>query len=148
MEFSRDNCNIERRNLAHKLESEFNTSFKSFQNNLTESAKMKLEKACLKYDLFLTESAEKSLNRSRHAFYTKSNKAGTYLARALKSINKTSKPIRPKLSRDIYTSNHIKIVHTFHSHLASLYTETNTCNPVEADSPQRTYFSKRCNKCY
>lgn len=42
------------------------------------------------------------------------------------------------MSRDIYTSNPIKIVHTFPSYLASLYSEVNTSNITEADS----FFSR------
>lgn len=83
----------ERRNLASKLESGFNTSFASYQDNPNQKSKIRLENALLEYDLYLTESAEKSLNRTRHAFYMKSNKPGTFLAKALKSTNHSHKPI-------------------------------------------------------
>lgn len=64
--------NRERRNLARKLESEFHISFASFQTNPTPDTKTQLDKARLKYKLFLTESADKSLRHARHAFYMKS----------------------------------------------------------------------------
>lgn len=84
-------------------------------------AKNKLEKARLEYDLFLTDSADKTLHRSRHVFYIESNKPGNYLARALNSINKSFKPIKLKLAKNIYTSNPLKIVQKFGSHLTNLY---------------------------
>lgn len=75
----------------------------------------------IEYDLFLMETADKTYKCTRHNFYTKTNKPGTYLARALNSINKSFKPIRLKVSKDNYTSNPIKTVHKFKTHLASLY---------------------------
>lgn len=118
--------------LARKLKSEFNAAFISFQESPSLNTKNKLEKTRLEYDLFLTESIDKSFNRSKHNFYTKYNKPGTYLARALKSVNKSFKPICLKLSKNNYTSNPVKIVHKFHSHLAFLYEATNDFNPTEA----------------
>lgn len=128
----------ERRNLARKLETQFNSHFLAFQNNPNPITKSELEKARLEYDLFLTESTDKILRRSRHAFYMKSNKPGTYLAGALKTTNKSFKPIKLKISKNIYTSNPLKIVHKFRSHLKTLYTESNSFNLNEADS----FFSK------
>lgn len=92
----------------------------------------------MEYDLFLTESADKSLHRSKHAFYIKSNKPNTFLAHALKSIDKQSRPIRLKLSNNTYTSNPLKIVQKFHTHLASLYSTSKEFNHTEAD----IFFSK------
>lgn len=73
----------ERISLARKLESNFNTAFASFQSNPSSKSKEQLEKARLEYDLFLTESADKTLRRSKHMFYMKSNKPNTLLARTL-----------------------------------------------------------------
>lgn len=128
----------ERRNLARELESAFNASFASYQDNPTQTSKIRLEKPRLEYDFFLTESAEKSLNRSKHTFYMKSNKTGTLLAKALKSFNKPIKPIRIKLSNNTYACNPVKIVHRFRFHLASLYTASNNFCSKAAD----TFFSQ------
>lgn len=86
----------ERKNLAKKLELNFNAAYISFQDNPSQSTKSHLEKSRLEYDLFLTESVDKSLKRSKHNFYMNTNKSGTYLARALHSTNKSFKPIRLK----------------------------------------------------
>lgn len=107
--------------LARKLESEFNTAFISFQDNPSLVTKSHLDKARLAYDLFLTESVDKSFKHSRRNYFMKSNKSGTNLAYTLNSLNKSFKPIRLKLSKDVYMSNPVKIVQKFHSHLASLY---------------------------
>lgn len=76
--------------------------------------------------------------RIKHAFYIRSNKSSTYLARTLKSINKSFKPIKLKWARNTYTSNPLKIMQKFGSSLSSLYPETNKFNPKEADS----FFSR------
>lgn len=124
----------ERKNLAQKLELEYNNSFLNFQDNPSSISKARLEKARLEYDLFLTENADKSLRRSRHAFYMKSNKPNAFLARALNSQFKQTKPIRLKITKDNYTCNPVKIVNKFRSHLSSLYSATNDYNPVEAEA--------------
>lgn len=124
----------ERKILARKLETDFNKAFTTFQNNATSTAKIQLEKNRLEYDLFLTESADKSLRRSKHAFYMKSNKPNTLLASALKSIDKQSKSIRLKLSNNNYTSNPLKIVPKFCTYLSSLYSTSGEFNQTEADS--------------
>lgn len=81
---------------------------------------------------------KKTLQCTKHAFYIKSSKPGTYLARALNSINKSSKPIKFKLSKNIYMSNPLKIVKKFSSHLSNLYSETNTFHSNKVES----FFSK------
>ena len=70
--------------LARHLETEFNTSYIDFQNNPTPKAKVRLEKARLEYDLFLSESANKSLHSTKHAFYMKSNKNRYFLSTSAK----------------------------------------------------------------
>ena len=50
------------------------------------------------------------------------------------SINKSFKPIKLKIANNIITSNPLKIVQKFSSHLKTLYSEANTCNDTEADS--------------
>lgn len=124
----------ESRTLAKQLETEFNSAFQSFQSNPNSSAKTRLDKARMEYDLFLTKSADKAIHRTKHNFYVKSNKHGTLLAKALKSINKSFKPIKLKLANNVYTSNPQKIVQKFKSHLKDLYTETNIFDTKEADS--------------
>lgn len=124
--------------LARQLETEFNASFVAFQNNPNQKGKIRLEKARLEYNLFLTESADKSLRKTKHMFYKNSNKPSTLMARALKSINKSYKPIRLKIADNVYTSNPLKIVQKFSSHLKTLYTETNKTNIEEADA----FFSR------
>lgn len=70
----------ERKILARKLENDFNAASISFQNNPSPNTKSRLEKMRIEYDLFLMETADKTYKRTRHNFYTKTNKPGTYLA--------------------------------------------------------------------
>lgn len=111
----------EKRQLKQKLEAECNTCHTIVQSNPTPVTKLELDKARLNLDLFLSESVEKMLCKSKHIFYLKANKPDTLLARALKKRNRSFKLIRLKLSHDTFTSNPVKILHTFQKHLASLY---------------------------
>lgn len=49
----------ERKILCSEFETNFNASFMAFQNNPSPTSKLKLDKAKLEFDLFLTESADK-----------------------------------------------------------------------------------------
>ena len=124
----------DRKQFAKNLETEHNLAFLAFQQNHTPNSKARLDKARLEYDLFLTDSADKTLLMSKHAFYKNANKPGTNLARALNSINKTYNPIRLKIANKNISSNPIKIVQKFSSHLKKLYSETNSFNETEANS--------------
>lgn len=118
----------ERKTLSQKLETNFNTCYTVYQNNPTSSNKTNLDKARLEFDLFLTESADKTLRRSRHNFYIKANKPDSPMARMLASLHKPFKPIRLKISRDTFSSNPIKILKKFKTHLATLYSSENNLN--------------------
>ena len=124
----------ERVQLAKNLETEYNTAFLALQDTQNFTNKTRLERARLAYDLFLTDSANRTHNRIRHKFYKHANKPGAYLARALNSLNKTFKPIHLKIANNVVSSNPLKIVQKFSSHLKTLYAETNTFNENEADS--------------
>ena len=124
----------ERALMARKLETEFNLAFLALQNCQTQTNRTRLDKARLEYDLFLTDSANRTLNRSRHAFYKQANKPGTYLARALNTLNKTFKPIKLKIANRVLSSNPLKIVQKFSSHLKQLYSETTVFDESKADS--------------
>lgn len=70
--------------MQQKLEMEFNTCHATFQSNPTPITKKQLDKACLNLNLFLSESTDKSLCKTKHKFYLNANKPGTLLFRALK----------------------------------------------------------------
>lgn len=86
--------------LQQKLEAEFNSSHVLFESNPNPKTKSHLDKAHLDLNLFLSDSADKMLCKSRHLFYVKANKLNTLLVRALNKLNHPSKPIRLKLSQD------------------------------------------------
>lgn len=80
--------------------------------------------------LFLTESAEKILHKTKHTFYMQANKPNTFLALALQKTNYILKPIRLKLVKDIYTSNPLKILNEFKKNLTELYKEPKIFNQL------------------
>lgn len=105
-----------------------------FQSNPSPTTKLKLDKTGLDLDLFLSDSVNKTIRKSRHLFYFKANKPSKLLARALKKINRPSKPIQLKLSQGTYTSNPMKNLNAFQKHLASLYNREDPLDQTSADS--------------
>ena len=124
----------ERKQLFHKLEKEHETAFMAFQHSHTPVTKARLDKARTELDLFLTDTADKMILRRKHSFYNKANKSGTLLARSLNSINKNYKPIHLKTTNGNFSSNPVKIVQKFSTHLKKLYTESNSFSEREADA--------------
>lgn len=82
----------ERKIMFSKLETNFNNCHQTFQSCPMTINNSNLEKARLDLDLFLTESADKSLRNRQHTFYLNANKPDTPLARSLKTIQYEKKP--------------------------------------------------------
>lgn len=79
-----------------------------------------------------TDSAKKTLHRTRQ-IYTKSNKSDTFLVLSLLKTDHATKLISLKLSRDTYTSNQLKVVQEFRTHLAQLYSASDYFDHSQAD---------------
>ena len=123
----------ERKQLSYKLEKEHDLAFEAFQFDHSPKAKARLDKARTEYDLFLSDSADRAILRTKHFFYKNANKSGTLLAKSLNSINKAYKPIQLKTANGIISSNPVKIVQKFSSHLKKLYAETNTFSKQDTE---------------
>lgn len=98
----------------------------------------RLEKANLDFDLFLTDSAEKTLCKSQHRNFLKANKPDTPLARTRRAIQHPKLTIRLKLTNHAYTSNPVQILEISQSNLAKLYSSSQTFDPIKAE----TLFSR------
>lgn len=76
-----------------QLDENFSKSSENFQNMPSPENKLAYDKAKLELDLFLTDSAEKILHKSKHADYMKANKPNTFLALSLRRTDYIPKPI-------------------------------------------------------
>lgn len=74
----------------HKhLDNIYRRAHEKFRTDPTPLARQLIDKARFELDLFLTDSTEKFLLRSRYKIYTKANKPDTFLALALHKIHHT-----------------------------------------------------------
>lgn len=82
-----------RKKLHKHLEEAFYKASEKFQTSPSPPNKHNYDKTHLELDPFLTDSAEKTLCKSKHTFYKHANKPNTFLALALRKTNYTPKPI-------------------------------------------------------
>lgn len=121
-------CNRERNAMCHTLETKCNSCHMAFQQNSSPSSRVNLDKAKLEFD-----SADKIIRKSKHNFYMNANKPNMLLAQTLKSCHISSKPIRLRLSRDVYTINLMKILQKFKTQLKSLYSSDKELDQSKAN---------------
>lgn len=95
-----------------------------FQTTPSPANKLAYDKAKLELDLFLTESVEKILRKTKHTLYMKANKPTTFLALTLRRTDHLRKPIQLQITKNTYSSNPLKIVNEFRRKLYNIYRDT------------------------
>lgn len=96
------------------------------------SRRTRLLTARTELDLFLTESAEKDLRRTKHMIYAKANKQDTFLAHQLSRTEGPFRPVRLNLPTWGHTSNQVKVLQVFQTRLAELYASAGSFDPQQA----------------